>query len=112
MGKKSKSNNHPVKQFLLGEIFKVFNRHPNKTFNQKQLAKQIKSNYMSYIREFINPDVEPDGISSELKKEILFILQELTDKGELLEADRGSYKLKPKHAYLEGIIDITSGGAA
>ncbi len=112
MGKKNKTDEQPAKQFLLGELFKIFNRHPNKTFNHKQLAKQLKQNYISYIREFINPDVGVDGISGELKKEILFILPELVDKGDLIEADRGSYKLKPKHAYTEGIIDIASNGAA
>ncbi len=112
MGKKNKTDERPAKQFLQGELFKVFSRHPNKMFNHKQLAKHLKQNYISYIREFINPDVTVDGISGELKKEILFILPELVDTGELIEADRGSYKLKPKHAYLEGIIDIAANGAA
>ena len=112
MGKKSKTNERPVEKFLLGEVFKVFNRHPNKTFNHKQLAKQIKQNYMAYLREFVNPQAETDGVSGELKKELTFILQQLTDKGEILEADRGSFKLKPKHAYTEGVIDISAGGAA
>ncbi len=112
MGKKSKSTAQPTQQFVLDEVLKVFSRHPNKTFNHKQLAKQLKQNYISYIREFVNPDVTSDGISGELKKEIEFLLNQLVDKGDLIEADRGSYKLKPKHAYMEGIIDITSGGAA
>ena len=112
MGKKSKTSDRPVEKFLLGEVFKVFHRHPNKTFNHKQLAKQIKQDYMTYVRDFVNASVESDGISAELKKELLFVLHQLVDKGELLEADRGSYKLKPKHAYMEGIIDISAGGAA
>ena len=112
MGKKSKPGERPSEKFLLGEVFKVFNRHPNKTFNYKQLAKQLKQNYMAYVREFINPDAETNGVSGELKTELLFILTQLTDKGEILEADRGSYKLKPKHAYMQGVIDISAGGAA
>ena len=47
-----------------------------------------------------------------MKKEILEHLQELASKGDLIEVNRGSYKLKPKHAYMEGIIDITPQGAA
>ncbi|MCX6290914.1 MAG: ribonuclease R [Bacteroidetes bacterium] len=112
MSKKTKTNERPAEQFLLGEVFKIFNRHPNQTFNHKQLAKQIKANYLLFIKEFVNADATTEGLSAELKKELLFILQQLVDRGDLLEAERGKYKLKPKHAYTEGIIDITSGGAA
>ena len=30
----------------------------------------------------------------------------------MIEVERGKFKLKPKHSYLEGIIDITASGAA
>ncbi|MBK6399951.1 MAG: ribonuclease R [Bacteroidetes bacterium] len=53
-----------------------------------------------------------DDLNGELKTEILFILAELQDKGDVIETERGKFQLKPKHAYLEGIIDITNGGAA
>ena len=112
MGKKNKVTERAAEKFLLAEVFKIFNRHPNKTFNNKQLAKQIKPAYYAYLREFVNSDVQPDGISAELKKDLVFILQQLADKGELLETDRGAFKLKPKHAYVEGIIDISAGGSA
>ena len=112
MKRKEDPHEHGAKKHLKEAIYKVLHKHPNRTFNHKQLAKQIKQNYMTYVREFINPDAETNGVSGELKKELMFILAQLMDKGEILEADRGSFKLKPKHAYMEGIIDISAGGAA
>lgn len=47
-----------------------------------------------------------------LKQETVRSLLALTDRGELIEIERGKFKLKPKRAYLEGIIDITASGAA
>ncbi len=109
MSKKNKQDDL-LKVFLVGEVYKAFNKHPNKTFNYKQLIRLIKSELPVFAEA--NPDINIDGLSDGLKKEILFILAELLDKGDLLEVEVGKFKLKPKHSYMEGIIDITSGGAA
>ena len=109
MSKKNKQDDL-LKVFLVGEVYKAFNKHPNKTFNYKQLIRLIKSELPVFGEA--NPDINIEWLSDGLKKEILFILAELHDKGDLLEVETGAFKLKPKHSYMEGIIDITSGGAA
>src|SRR4051812_33539676 len=112
MSKKKMLKQETVKAFLIATLLKSFTQHPNKTFNHKQLAKLIKDDYINYLSGEKGIPVADEGIKSILKKEILEQLQELASKGELIEANHGSYKLKPKHAYMEGIIDITPQGAA
>ena len=107
---KKKIQDDLVNIFLVSEVYKTFNRHPNKTFNYKQLLRLIKSELPVFAD--LNPDIDMTTLDGNLKKEILFILAELQDKGDLLEVENGKFKLKPKHAYMEGVIDITSGGAA
>lgn len=112
MSKKKKNDSDPVRTHLLAELYKTFNNHPNRTFNHKQLHKLIKPSMLAYLRQTYGEDVHFEQLNEDLKKEILFLLLEMTEKGDLLETERGKYKQKPKHAYLEGIIDITSSGAA
>ncbi|HNP49411.1 MAG TPA: RNB domain-containing ribonuclease, partial [Bacteroidia bacterium] len=102
----------PVQAYLLSEVFKTLNSHPNKTFNYKQLTTAIKPGFMNYVRETLGGDVVVEDLATELKKEILIIIRTLMAKGDLLEVERGKYKLKPKHAYTEGVIDISASGAA
>lgn len=110
--KNIENNANPIPGFLLSEVFKTLNAHPSKTFNHKQLATLIKPAFTEFVQSAVSPDLHIEDITAELKKEILRILTMLLAKGDILEVERGKYKLKPKHAYLEGIIDITSGGAA
>lgn len=112
MSPQKKKGEDPSRSFLLSELFKNFNRHPNTAYNYKQLARLIKPPYIEFLRQSGNPDVHIEDLNGDLKKEILFILAELQDKGDVIETDHGKFQLKPKHAYLEGIIDITSSGAA
>ena len=109
MGNKNKSED-VTHRFLMGELYKAFNRHPNRSFNYKQLIRLVKDELSVFAES--NPELNIDLVNENLKKEILFILAELQDKGDVLEVENGKYKLKPKHAYMEGVIDITSGGAA
>lgn len=109
MSKKNKQDDL-LNVFLVGEVYKSFNKHPNKTFNYKQLIRLIKPELPVFTEA--NPEINTEWLDDGLKKEILFILAELQDKGDLLEVETGKFKLKPKHSYMEGIIDITSGGAA
>ena len=87
MSKKNKQDDL-LKVFLVGEVYKAFNKHPNKTFNYKQLIRLIKSELPVFAEA--NPDINIDGLSDGLKKEILFILAELLDKGDLLEVEVGN----------------------
>ena len=112
MSRKKRKEENPFKSFLAGELYKIFSRHPGKTFNHKQLAKLITPQAVEYIRKQIPGYAFMDGIHDELKEGITAMLSELHEKGELIEVERGKYKVKPQHAYMEGIIDIKPSGVA
>ncbi len=111
MGKKLKEEN-PLSSFLLAEIYRLFEKHSNRSFNHKQVTKAIQPELV----DFIKAQPESSGTAQDLfdaaRDEVQLLLFQLAERGELLEVERGKFKLKPKHAYLEGKIDITSGGAA
>jgi ribonuclease R len=109
-GKKKKED--AEHHLLVKEIYKIFNKHPNKTFNHKQLLRLLLSELEVYKESGTEFGILPNAQNGDLKKEIIFILAEMQDKGDVLEMDFGKFKLKPKHSYIEGTIDITSGGAA
>lgn len=58
----------PVQSYLLSEVFKTLNAHPNKTFNYKQLTTHIKPGFLNFIRETIGGDVHVEDLADELKK--------------------------------------------
>ena len=109
---KKKQQIDAMKVFLLGELFKAFNKHPNRSFNYKQLARLIRSEFVDIAETIQDAGFNAEELSENIKTDLQFILAELVDKGEVLEVEYGKFKLKPKHAYMEGVIDITSGGAA
>lgn len=111
MSKKNK-NEDATRTFLIGEVYKVLNNHPHKTFNYKQLTRAVKPGFLAFAEENSNLKIDADSLEGNLKTEVVFILGELHDRGEVIEVDYGKFKLKPKQAYMEGIIDITSSGAA
>ena len=53
MSKRQKKEVNPFKSFLAGELYKIFNRHPAKTFNHKQLSKLIKPLAVEFIKKQI-----------------------------------------------------------
>ncbi len=112
MSKRKKKDENPFTGFLAGELYKVFNKHPGKTFNHKQLSKLIEPLAVEFIRKTIPDYAYMDELHDELKSGIIHLLGELHTKGDLIETDRGSYKLKPQHAYMEGVIDIKASGTA
>ena len=112
MSKRKKKEANPFKSFLAGELYKIFNRHPNKTFNHKQLSKLIKPLAIDFIKKQIPNYAFLDEIHDELRDGIIAMLTELHAKGDLIETERGKFKLKPQHAYMEGFIDIKASGVA
>ncbi len=112
MSKKKRKEENQFMSFLAGELYKIFNQHPNRTFNHKQLGKQTKPQVVEYMRKQ-NPDyVSVGDLYDELKEATISLLNEMVAKGDLIETELGKFKMKPKHAYLEGIIDIKATGAA
>lgn len=109
---KKKKEDDALRAFLISEVYKAFNKHPNRTFNYKQLVRTIKLEVEGFVAKHPDAIIDAEKLNGGLKKEIQFILSELADKGDVLEIDFGKFKLKPQHAYMEGVIDITSSGAA
>lgn len=91
---KKKKKRKITKQSLQSQTLNVLRKHPKKSFNYKQLSKQI-------------------GIGDESSKLLLqVILNELEENEKIISVSRGKYKLKTQSAIIEGIIDITSSGNA
>jgi ribonuclease R len=112
MRKKGNNNSPDVPGFLQSEVFKIFQQFPNRSFNYKQISKQIKPAYIQFLADVLGENPDPADIHQDLKKEITILLENLKNKEEIIEVSRGTYKLKPIHSYQEGYIDITSSGAA
>ena len=72
----------------------VFGNHPGKTYNYKQIARQLQ------IRD------------SETKKMISAILKELSEKEDIKEIYTGKYKLKSAGGHIVGVVEMKSNGTA
>jgi ribonuclease R len=110
MTKQNKNNEAAAAHLVHSGVYTLFQQHPNRSFNHKQLAKQLRESFADLLDE--NGSVEEEERYDLLKSLIQEALFAMTAKGELIETVRGKFKLKPQHAYLEGTIEITSGGAA
>lgn len=93
MPKKNKSRKI-TKQILQSQILNILRKHPKKSFNYKQLAKQI-------------------GLGDESSKLLVqVVLNELEENEKIIFVSKGKYKLKSQSSVEEGIIDITASGNA
>lgn len=88
--KKTHTNQGTIQDQILG----VFKNFPNKNFNYKQLAKQMR----------MKRDAE--------RKHLIDILEQMEEAGVLIQSRRGKYKLKITKHYIEGIVDLNSSGNA
>jgi ribonuclease R len=79
---------------LTNQVIGEFTNHPSQTFNYKQLAKRLN------IKD----------VSS--RRQIIPILEHLSEKGDLIEVYPGKYKLKSKGGYIFGTVDMTQFGYA
>ncbi len=99
--KKTSSPEVQLKKLMLS----VFQKHPTKNFNHKQLLRHITL-------------LEEEGFylesrdKNEWRHILLKCLNELLVSGEIIEPERHKFKLFPVKNYLEGRIDITSTGSA
>lgn len=91
MAKKRKGN---FKKGLSKQVLALFKENPKSTFNYKQISKGFG------FRDFST------------QKLVTVVLRELEQEGFLVEVYRGKYKLKTDTALIEGIVDMTSRGAA
>ena len=92
MGRKKKKIKGISKKLLTNNILGVFSNNPKKTYNYKQLARNLK----------ITNTLE--------KKHIIKVLNKLRDSGDLEEIYNGKFKLKSKSGYIVGQVEITNAG--
>ncbi len=92
MSKKNKGNN--LKPRLTDAILQMFQEYPSQQFNYKQVAKKVGAED-SNARQLVNQ-----------------ILRELSISGQLTEMQAGKYKLKSTALFVQGKVDMISGGAA
>jgi ribonuclease R len=112
MSKSGKTRPLTAGEFIQAEVQKAFQQFPNRNFNYKQLGKHIRPAFITFLAEARGQAPDPSDAYRELKQELSEVLERLKEKEELIEVNRGSYKLKPTHSYQEGIIDITNSGSA
>lgn len=93
MSKKKRGKGGDLKQ-LTQNVLNVFYLNPDKTFNYKQVARQL----------FLN--------SKEERKLVLDIIQKLCKTGKLKEVERGKYKLNRKPIDVVGRVEMTNMGYA
>lgn len=87
---KKKKSRKITKQILQSQTLNILRKHPKKSFNYKQLAKQI-------------------GLGDESSKLLVqVVLNELEENEKIISVSKGKYKLKSQSSVVEGIIDITS----
>jgi ribonuclease R len=92
--KKSGSKASFSKSSLSNKLLGIFNEDPGRTLNYKQIAKLL----------------HVTDINS--KKLISATLLELSGKGDLIEIQRGKFKLKITGNYITGKVDLTAKGSA
>ena len=90
----AKRNKKQSRDTLTNEVMGVFTNRPSQTYNYKQLAKRLG------IKDVAS------------RRQIIPILEHLTEKGDLVEVYPGKYKLKSKGGYLFGTVDMTQFGYA
>lgn len=91
---KKKKRRKVTKQSLQSQTLNILRKHPKKSFNYKQLSKQI-------------------GLGDESSKLLVqVVLNELEENEKIISVSRGKYKLKSQSSIVEGIVDITSSGNA
>ena len=91
---KSKNTNEGLnRKVLMGKLVGIFNNHPNKTFNYKQLASSLEIKDNSQKNLIIN------------------ILIELREIGSIVEISRGKFKFASSGGYVTGKVELTLKGA-
>lgn len=87
-------NKNLTAEMLESTVLGIFKNYPNKNFNYKQIARQIK---------FKTP---PE------RQRLIKMLESLEDEGTLTQTSKGKFRLKVSRSYAEGIVDMTSTGNA
>lgn len=107
MTKKIKKDSPSGIPALKKVLVKVFQLHPTRTFNHKQVARLIQQHDPVLFAKHLFIDDR-----SANQKLLLTLISELVISGELLQVDSGRFKAVPAEENIEGVIDVTMSGAA
>ncbi|MCW3807865.1 ribonuclease R [Plebeiibacterium marinum] len=93
--KKAKKRSRGLKKNqIAGLVQGIFSNNPKRTYNYKQISDLLGLRKVT------------------LKQTVVEVLYELLESGFLTEVSKGKFKLLSRGAYMEGIVDATSSGAA
>ena len=67
---KKKKEDDALRAFLISEVYKAFNKHPNRTFNYKQLVRTIKLEVEGFVAKHPDAIIDIEKLNGGLKKEI------------------------------------------
>ena len=89
-------------------IVEVFKAHPFKHYNHKQILKKLNQDPFAESAQELLMAFDDDT----LRSMVITVIEMLVVSGELLETERGKYKLFPVEQSIVGKIDVTSTGSA
>ncbi len=89
-------------------IIQIFKHQPHKHYNYKQVLKKLEQEPWLEQSEVLFNTLD----ESAFRESVQTVLVALTASGELMEVDRGKYKLFPVQQFVTGKIDIASSGTA
>ncbi len=107
MTKKSKSDPLTGTAAIKRSLLAVFQNHPTRNFNHKQVAKLIQQHDPVLFAKHLF--IDDRGANQKL---LLQLMSELVLSGDLLQIDAGRFKAVPVEQFIEGVIDITASGSA
>lgn len=95
-------------RLLQQQVLEVFKLHSHKHYNHKQVLKKLQEEPFSHVLESVFSSADEGSV----RAMNIAALESLVQSGDLIETDRGKYKLFPVEHFVEGKIDITSTGSA
>ncbi len=107
MSKKKKASIDTI-GLLKKLIIEIFKHQPYKHYNYKQVLKKLEQEPLLEQTEILFETM----VESAFRESVQTVLVALTASGELMEVDRGKYKLFPVQQFITGKIDIATSGTA
>src|SRR5258706_4983744 len=97
---------------IAGELLEIFTNNPGRNYNPRQLAKMLRKDAVKEEgKETIKSRYE-DHFNKLMRQAVASVIDKLVKEEKIIEAEPYRYKLKPVHAFMEGILDVTQSGAA
>lgn len=103
-----KKNTVDSAKLIRQQVLEVFKQHSHKHYNYKQVLKKLQEEPIAHVIEPVLSALDENAV----KSMTIEALESLVVSEELIETDRGKYKLYPVEHFVEGKIDITSNGSA